>query len=268
MYTLAHSVIYEKEGHTAIFTLNRPEAKNAVNGEVSALMESYMDDFEADDEMWVGIIRSSLLDVFCAGADLKGVSKGAKLATDKGGFAGLVKYPKRKPLIAAVEGAALAGGCEIVLACDLVVASTKSRFGVPEVKRSLIAGAGGVFRLQRKLPRHVAMEMVLTGDPISSQRAYELGFVNRLTEPGGALEGAKKLAAEINVNAPIAVREAVNLVNQAHFVPEEEAWQMTAEAFRVVVHSEDFDEGPRAFVEKRAPKWTGKMKVKAPKAKL
>jgi enoyl-CoA hydratase len=158
---------FEKRGHVAIFTLNRPEAMNAVSFELATRFTELMDTFEADDDLWVGIVASSHSKVFCAGADLKSINKKLPVHTEKGGFAGFVNYPREKPLIACVDGMAFAGGCEIVLACDLVVASTKSQFGVPEVKRSLVAAAGGLYRLPRKLPRQIALEMLLTGDPIS-----------------------------------------------------------------------------------------------------
>ena len=194
-------VLYEKRGHIGIFTLNRPKAMNAVNRQLSECFEALLETFEADSDVWVGLICSSHLKVFCAGADLKSVSRGENVATEKGGFAGLVKLERTKPLIAVVEGAALAGGCEIVLACDLVVASTQSQFGVPEVKRSLIAAAGGLVRLPRKLPYVVAMECVLTGDPISAERAERYGFINQLVAPGKALEAAITLAGRCDTTS-------------------------------------------------------------------
>ena len=181
---MSELVKYEKHGHIGIFTLNRPKAMNAVNGKLSAQFEAHLEAFEADENMWIGIVCSSHKKVFCAGADLKAIGSGVPLATVKGGFAGFVSYPRRKPMIAAVDGFALAGGCEIVLACDMCVASESSRFGVPEVKRSLVAAAGGLFRLPQKIPKVVAMEMILTGDPILAARAYELGFVNSIVPKG------------------------------------------------------------------------------------
>eukprot|EP00035_Acanthoeca_spectabilis_P021380 m.437887 g.437887 ORF g.437887 m.437887 type:complete len:263 (-) comp18173_c0_seq1:60-848(-) len=256
-------VLFERKGHVAVFTLNRPKARNAVNAALSAQMEAHLDAFEADDDLWVGIVTSSTPGkAFSAGADLKEVSAGRSIESPTGGFAGLVRYPRKKPLIAAVDGPALAGGLEIVLACDLIVASSRSRFGVPEVKRSLIPGAGGVFRLPRRLPRNVALEMVLTGDPIPAVRANELGFVNVLVhDPSQVLRAAHELAGRIVANAPIAVREGLQLVENSTLATDEQNWEMSANAFRTLMKTEDYYEGPRAFVEKRAPKWTGKMRA-------
>ena len=160
-------VDYELDGHVAVITINRPEARNAVNGEVAQGIEAAIDQLEADDEAWVGIITGARTEkgyIFCAGADLKAMSTDpGGMVTQRGGFAGIVQRERTKPIIAAVDGPALAGGTEVVLACDLVVASRTAVFGVPEVKRNLVAGAGGLFRLPRKLPRNIAMELVLTG---------------------------------------------------------------------------------------------------------
>lgn len=251
-------VKFEVDGHIAIFTLNRPEAMNAISGEVSKRMESLLEQFEADDDLWIGIIASSHHKVFCAGADLKAINSGERIATKKGGFAGFVQFPRTKPIIAAVDGAALAGGCEISLACDMIVASSKSRFGVPECKRSLVAAAGGLFRLPQKLPRNIAMELLLTGDPLSAERMYSLGYVNELTEPGKALEAALKLAKRVEVNAPLAVREARNTSLKTVSMSDEEAFRESGGAMLRLAQTPDFREGPKAFIEKRAPRWTGK----------
>ena len=185
---------FEARGKVALITINRPEARNAVNGAVAAGLQAAVERLEADDELWVGVIAGSG-PVFCAGADLKEIAAGraASLSTERGGFAGITRLPRSKPLIAAVDGPALAGGCEILLTCDMVVASTAASFGIPEVKRSLIAGAGGLFRLARVLPRNVAMELAITGDPITAERAYTLGLVNTLCEPGDAVSAALAL---------------------------------------------------------------------------
>jgi enoyl-CoA hydratase len=203
----AGMIEYETQDHVAVITINRPEARNAVNSEVASGIEDALDQMEADDDIWIGVLTGTG-PVFCAGADLKAISSGQAggLSTKRGGFAGLAARERVKPLIAAVDGPALAGGTEIVLACDLVVASTEARFGVPEVKRSLAAAAGGLFRLPQKLPRNVALEMVLTGDPISAERAHHFGLVNMLCEPGEALATALDLARRITTNAPLAVR--------------------------------------------------------------
>lgn len=250
-------VTYENVGNIRVITLDRAEARNAVSHEVSAELEAHLDTFESDDSAWVAILAANG-PVFSAGADLKSVSSGKGIETEKGGFAGLVRYPRTKPLIAAVDGAALAGGLEIVLACDLVVASSTARFGIPEVKRSLIAGAGGLFRLPASIARNVAMELALTGDPISAERAFALGLVNELVEPGTVVDAALELAARITVNAPIAVRESRKVVLESQGVADTEGWQITKDHFRVVVKTEDFREGPLAFVEKRDPVWKGR----------
>ena len=262
---MADVVLFEKRGHVGIISLNRPKAHNAVNAALSAAVQGYLDQLEADDDIWIGVVASTHPKTFCAGADLKAVNKGERIEADKGGFAGIVRSPVRKPLIAAVGGAALAGGCEIVLSCDLVVATRGARFGVPEVKRSLIPAAGGVFRLPRRLPPAVAMEMVLTGDPIPATRMHELGFVNVLADgdgPSAALDGALALAERIIVNAPIAVREAAECVRRGAQVDDEAAWSQSTSAAMRVFQTEDFKEGPLAFIEKRAPRWTGKVKAK------
>jgi enoyl-CoA hydratase len=252
-------VDYEVRGRVALLTINRPEARNAVNGAVATGMEEAIDRLESDDEVWVGILTGTG-PVFSAGADLKAIASGtaAQMSTKKGGFAGIATRERTKPLIAAVNGPALAGGCEIVLSCDLVVASTEARFGIPEVKRSLVAAAGGVFRLPRALPKHVAMELALTGDPIDAQRAYELGFVNRLAEPDQLIDTAMALADQITANAPLAVRASRKIVLEGMLAADDDAWRMTNEAFASVAASEDFGEGPKAFIEKRAPQWKGR----------
>src|SRR4051794_28850909 len=215
-------VDYEQRGRVALLTINRPEARNAVNGEVAAGMEAAIDRLEEDADTWVGIVAGAG-PVFSAGADLKAVAagQGATLGTKRGGFAGIARRERTKPLIAAVDGPALAGGTEIVLSCDLVVASTNARFGIPEVKRSLVAGAGGLFRLPRALPRNIAMELALTGDPIDAERAYALGLVNQLVEPGQVVEAAMALADRIIANAPLAVRASRKVVLEAAYADDE-----------------------------------------------
>lgn len=252
-------VDYEVIGRVAVLTLNRPEARNAVNGDVAKAMEEHIDRLEADDDVWLGIVTGNG-PVFCAGADLKAIASGqaGALSTRKGGFAGITTRERTKPLIAAVDGPALAGGTEIVLSCDLVVASTSASFGIPEVKRSLVAAAGGLFRLPRALPQNIAMEAALTGDPITAERAAHFGLVNVLVEPGKAKEGAMALAERIGANAPLAVRESRKVVLAAMSTDDAHLWQITMESMAKVMGSEDFNEGPRAFIEKRAPQWKGR----------
>ncbi len=253
------SVDFEQRGPFAVITINRPEARNAVNGDVAKGIEEAIDRLEEDDAIWVGIL-TGVPPVFCAGADLKEINAGnaAGLATAKGGFAGFVQRERTKPVIAAVDGPALAGGTEIVLASDLVVASTTATFGIPEVKRSLVAGAGGLFRLGRKIPLNIAMELTLTGDPIDAARAHHFGLVNRLVEPGQALDEAIKLAEQICANAPVAVRESRKIVLEATNAPDDIGWRMSMEGMGVAMSSEDFAEGLTAFIEKRPPVWKGR----------
>ncbi len=249
---------YETQGNVAVITLDRPEARNAVNGDVAEGLEAAIDRMEADDDVWIGVLTHTG-PVFCAGADLKAIASGdaGRLMTERGGFGGIVSRERTKPLIAACDGPAYAGGCEIVLACDLLVATTEARFGVPEVKRNLIAAAGALFRLPAALPRNVALEMLLTGDPIDATRAYNLGFVNRMAEPGAALEVALELAAQITANAPLAVRKSRELA-LARYPDEETAFKASNIGAAEVMASEDTREGLAAFIEKRPPRWTGR----------
>jgi enoyl-CoA hydratase len=253
------TIEYATEGHRAIITINRPDARNAVNDEVAQGIEAAIDKLEADDALWVGII-TGVPPVFSAGADLKMINAGraADLNTKRGGFAGFTRRERTKPVIAAVDGPALAGGTEIVLSCDLVVASTSARFGIPEVKRSLVAGAGGLFRLPRRIPFNLAMELALTGDPFDAERAHRLGLVNVLCEPGGALDAARELSERVEANAPVAVRASRRVVLAAMTEDEETGWRLSGEGMREAMTSEDFKEGLTAFIEKRPPNWTGR----------
>ncbi|HEY8546376.1 MAG TPA: crotonase/enoyl-CoA hydratase family protein [Acidimicrobiales bacterium] len=253
------AVDFSTQGPFAIVKINRPDARNAVNGAVAQGIEAAIDRIEEDDSLWLGILTGEP-PVFCAGADLKEINSGnaAALATAKGGFGGFVQRERTKPIIAAVDGPALAGGTELVLACDLVVASTTATFGIPEVKRSLVAAAGGLFRLGRKIPLNIAMELALTGDPIDAERAYHFGLVNRLVEPGTALEAATKLAEQVCANAPVSVRESRKIVLEATHADDEVGWKMSMEGMAKAMSSEDFSEGLTAFIEKRPPQWKGR----------
>ena len=257
-------VQYETQGRIAVITLNRPEARNAVNGDVAAGMEAAIDQLEADPAVWVGVLRANSAGqdkpVFCAGADLKAINSGQAggLSTKRGGFAGFTYRERTKPIVVAVDGLATAGGCEIVLAADLVVASTRSSFGLAEVKRNLVAGAGGLFRLPRAIGQAAAMEAILTGEPFSAQRAYELGLVSRLAEPGQAFEEAMKLAMQITAAAPLAVYASRRVVLAAAYEDDETLKRMTNAEMAMVMQSDDIKEGLTAFIEKRPPNWQGK----------
>src|SRR5690242_6686946 len=219
-------VEFETRGRIAVLTINRPEARNAVNGDVAQSMEAGIDRLEDDPDLWAGVV-AAVGPVFSAGADLKVIAAGRPqdLLTERGGFAGIARRERRKPIVAAVDGPALAGGCEIALACDLIVASRQAAFGLPEVKRSLVAAAGGLFRLPRALPPKIAMEIVLTGDPIPAGRAYEFGLVNEVVEEGEALNAAMALAERICANAPIAVRLSRAVVLAADVENDETLWK-------------------------------------------
>jgi enoyl-CoA hydratase len=253
------AVDFEQRGPLAVVTINRPEARNAVNGAVAQGIEEAIDRIEADDGIWVGILTGEP-PVFCAGADLKEINAGnaANLQTKRGGFGGIVQRERTKPIIAAVDGPALAGGTEIVVSCDLVVASTTATFGIPEVKSPLVAAAGGLFRLGRKIPLNIAMELTLTGDPITAEVAHHHGLVNRLVEPGEALDAAIALAERICANAPVAVRESRRVVIEATNAPDDVGWKMSLEGMAAAMSSEDFGEGLTAFIEKRPPVWKGR----------
>ncbi|MCC6645645.1 MAG: crotonase/enoyl-CoA hydratase family protein [Polyangiaceae bacterium] len=252
-------VRYEAHGAVAVLTIDRPAARNAIDGSVATGMEAAIDQLEADGSAWLGVLTGAG-GFFCAGADLKAISagRGHELRTARGGFGGLVQRERTKPLIAAVEGPALAGGCELALACDLIVASRAASFGLPEVKRSLLAAAGGLFRLPRRLPLNVAMELALTGDPLGAERAHALGLVNALAEPGGALPAALALGGRIAENGPLAVQESRKIVLAATSRDDAALWQASFDAFARLSETEDFKEGPRAFIEKRRPVFKGR----------
>jgi enoyl-CoA hydratase len=252
-------VEYEVRGRVAVLTINRPDKKNAVNGDVARGMEAAIDRLEEDPEVWVGVLTGAGT-VFCAGADLKAINEGkaAELATERGGFGGIAARSRTKPMIAAVDGPALAGGTEIVLSCDMVVASTAASFGIPEVKRSLVAAAGGLFRLPRVLPRNIALELGLTGDPITAERALQFGMVNEVVEPGQALDAGVALAERIAKNAPLAVRETLRLMIELKDADDDTGFRESGKAMMDLAGTEDFWEGPKAFLEKRDPEWKGK----------
>lgn len=254
-------VLFEMiEPHLALVTLNRPEKRNAVNGEVAAALEAIVRRIEDDPQVRAVILTSSQDKVFCAGADLGAVASGTGLSmeTAHGGFAGFVFANRVKPWIAAIEGMAVAGGFEICLACDMIVASRQARFGLPEVKRGLMAGAGGEHRLPNRIPASLAYELIATGEPIDAERAYATGLVNRLVEPGQALAAARDLAGRITPNAPLAVQHSLAVARAGAALPDGAARALAGERMAMLRKTEDFREGPRAFVEKRDPVWTGR----------
>jgi len=255
------NVLYHQVGEQiAIVTLNRPQVCNAVDEQLAIELDAIVRRIESAPQIRVAILTGAGEKAFCAGADLKAVSATGlePLFRAEAGFAGFVFAPRRKPWIAAVNGFALAGGLELCLACDLRVASTKASFGLPEVKRGLVALAGGVFRLPRALPRAVALEMIATGDAIDARRAFALGLVNRVVEPGEELEEAIRLAERIVANAPLAVEESLSLARAAQDLSEPQLIALSATAGKRIRQTEDFQEGPRAFAEKRPPSWSGR----------
>lgn len=248
----------ERRGRVEIITINRPESRNAVNGDVTRGFEAALDDIEADTDVWA-IVVTGAGDVFCAGADLKKIAAGDAndLYTKRGSFGGFVSRDIGKPIVAAVNGPALAGGFEIVLTCDLVVAADTAVFGLPEVQRGLFAAAGGLIRLPKRLPLAIAMELSIVGDRIDAARALELGLVNRVVPRDRVLDEALALADKICRNPPVAVRNARRMVREAVDLPEADAWERSNQLAVEVFSTGDSLEGARAFAEKRAPNWTG-----------
>jgi enoyl-CoA hydratase len=253
---MAEPVTVERHGFTQVITINRPEVKNALDGPASRALAAAADELDADDELRVGVLTGAG-GSFCAGMDLKAYLRGDKPSIEGRGFGGITITPPRKPLIAAVEGWALAGGFELMLACDLVVAADDSRFGVPEVKRALVAGGGAALLLPRRIPFAAAMELLLTGEPVSAARAAELGLVNRVVPGGAALEEALRLAATIAANGPLAVAVTKQIARAQADWTVTEGWARQAELYKQVFDSADAREGAAAFAEKRAPAWRG-----------
>jgi enoyl-CoA hydratase len=251
------SVETSEDGGVLTITINRPEARNAVNRAVAEGMSAALDRLDESDDLRIGIVTGAG-GTFCAGMDLKAFVRGEQVWLDDRGFAGIAKRSSTKPLIAAVEGYALAGGCEVALSCDLIVAARDARFGIPEAKRGLVAAAGGLFRLPQRIPYHLAMELALTGDPIGAERAAEVGLVNRIAEPGGALAAANELAATIVKNAPLSIIASKAVVQNAHEWTDEEAWIKQLDHMGEVFGSADAQEGAKAFAEKREPNWQGR----------
>lgn len=253
---VTEEVLTEVDNGVLIVTINRPEAKNAMTKAASEAIAAAMDRLDAEDDLRVGILTGAG-GTFCSGMDLKGFLRGESPSVEGRGFGGVVQAPPAKPLIAAVEGYALAGGLELMIACDLVVANADAKFGIPEAKRGLVAAAGGVMMLPDQIPERVAMELALTGDFIGAGRAYELGLINTVTE-GSALEGAMALAAKIAANGPLAVRVSKQIMKESRAWAMADRYSKQGKLIAPVFISEDAREGAAAFAEKRAPNWKGK----------
>ncbi|MBA9003114.1 MULTISPECIES: crotonase/enoyl-CoA hydratase family protein [Thermomonospora] len=253
---MSDAVLTETDGAVLVITINRPEAKNAVNAAVAQGIAAAIEELDGRKDLSVAVLTGAG-GTFCSGMDLKGFLKGEAPWVDGRGFAGIVEKPPAKPIIAAVEGYALAGGCEVALACDMIVASKEAKFGLPEPKRGLVAAGGGLLRLPQRIPYHIAMEIALTGDFYGAERMAELGFVNRLTEPGGALTAAKELALKIAENAPLALAGTKKIIVESPTWPADQVWVKQNEITTPIFTSKDAQEGPAAFAEKRKPVWKG-----------
>ena len=249
-------ILTERRGNILVVTINRPEARNAFDSISAQAMHAAMDLLDREDELFVGIITGAG-GVFSAGADLKAVARGERAVTDRGGF-GMFNRPSRKPLIAAVEGYAVGGGLELCLSCDLIVAARDAKLGLPEVKHNVVAVGGGLFRLPRRIPYHIAMELALTGGFQSAEFFHRYGLVNRVTEPGKALDGALALADLLLANGPTAVAASKEIMFRSANWTDEQGWKEQAPIAAVAFNAEDRTEGLRAFAEKRTPVWRGR----------
>jgi len=253
---MSDEVLVERHGAVQVIIINRPEARNALNGAVAAGIRDAADELDADGELQMGVLTGAG-GMFSSGMDLKAFMKGEVPSFPGRGLCGITQTPPRKPMIGAAEGWALAGGFELLLACDLVVAGASARFGTPEVKVSLVAGAGAALLLARRIPRALALEMLLTGDPIGAARAAEIGLVNRVVDDGKALEAALELANRIAANGPLALMATKEISNGGGDWSAAERWDQMARVMQPVFTSQDAQEGARAFAEKRAPVWKG-----------
>lgn len=254
---MADEVLRERHGHVELLTINRPEARNAINRATAFALGEALNDCERDDEVWVAILTGAGDKAFSAGMDLKAFAAGEFPITDQG-FGGLTKRDFSKPLIAAANGSALAGGFEMLISCDLVVAADHAKFGLPEASRGLVAGAGGLIRLAKLIPRAVAYEIVLTAEPVDAARAYELGLVNQVVPGDQVVPAALALAERIARNAPLAVRKSKEVLRHSLELTEAEAWKLNDEVFGMIGASADALEGAVAFAEKREPRWQGR----------
>jgi len=248
---------FERRGPVGIVTLARPEARNAINRELEQALYEALEAVDADPELRVGVVAAEG-EIFCAGADLKEVNeKGSPRGEGASQRETIVSRTHVKPLIAAVDGPAFGGGMELMLACDMIVASRRAKFALSEVRWGLLPSGGGMFRLPRRIPSQVALQMLLTGRAISAERAFTLGLVNELTEPGLALDAALDMAGAIAENGPLAVRLTMEMVRDSTLLDELGAWKLSRELVARNFASDDAKEGPKAFAEKRRPQWTG-----------
>jgi len=253
---MSEEVLTREEDGVLIVTINRPEAKNAMTKAAAEGIAAAMERLDSEDGLRVAILTGAG-GTFCAGMDLKGFLRGERPVASGRGFGGLTEKPPAKPLIAAVEGYALAGGLELMISCDLIVANSGAKFGIPEAKRGLVAAAGGLMRLPDQIPERIALELAMTGEFIDASRAYELGLINRVTD-GPALDAALELARAITANGPMAVRVSKQIVNESRAWPREERWSRQSKLTDPVFTSADAREGASAFAEKRKPEWTGR----------
>ncbi len=254
---MSEEILISRDNGVMTITMNRPEAKNAMNKNMSELIAAALDELDASSELRVAVITGAG-GTFCSGMDLKGFLAGETPSVKGRGFGGLTEAPPAKPLIAAIEGYALAGGFELAIACDLIVAASTSKFGIPEVKRSLVAGAGGLIRLPDQVAPRVAMELALTGDFITAQRAYEINLINQVVDEGKALDAAIELAGRIAANGPLAVAASKKIIQDYASWPHDQRWAEQGKIMGPVFTSEDAREGATAFAEKRPPVWKGK----------
>jgi enoyl-CoA hydratase len=251
------AVLTERRDGVLVITLNRPEVRNAVNAALAEGVAQALDELDGDDELAVGVLTGAG-GFFCAGMDLGAFVKGESPWYGDRGFAGIAQRGARKPLIAAIEGFAVAGGLEVALACDVIVAAEGAKLGIPEAKRSLVAAGGALLHLPKRMPYHVVMELALTGDPLPAERFHTFGVVNHLAAPGAALDEALAIAARIAKSGPLAVAASKEIIQRQYDWTSDEMWDQQGAISGPVFGSEDAKEGATAFKEKRDPVWQGR----------